>query len=54
MLEDIMEYKINEIRARQRHRSLESIKELLKQTENCRPVRDFKAALSGESISLYC
>ena len=52
MLEDIVEYKINEIKLRQRHRSLESIKELLVQTENSRSVRNFKSSLTIGSISL--
>lgn len=52
MLEDIIEYKINETKLKLRRRTLQSIKELLAQTENIRPVRDFKSALTAGTISL--
>jgi len=52
MLEDIIEYKINETKLKQRSRTLESIIEFLSQNKNIRPARDFKSALTEGNISL--
>lgn len=52
MLEDIIEYKINETKLKQQHRSLERLKELLDKTENFRAIRDFRSAINQPTIML--